>query len=369
MREVRAAARGRSVVVIGESEPQRAELMRPIKEQGFGMDMLWNDDFHHAATVAVTGRHEAYFTDYRGTAPGVDIDRQSGDIFSRGNAINGKGSRVEAMRGGSLATDLSTTSRITTRFRMQVSAGGFTFWQDRGDTVPLPRSSCSVPGHLSSFRGRNSVRRRRSTTLPIITMHSRQLVVTGRKKFLAQFRSSATPEIQALIPDPGEPRTFERSKLNHADQRKSERVHQLYQRPSPLRQNDPVLKNGATCELEGAVLAEEALVLRFFGEKKNDRLLIVNLGRDLHLDPAPEPLLAPFDGKNWSILWSSEDPRYGGYGTPPVVVTETGWMIPGHAALCSWSWSRRRESWVSVIGGWRGQGKQTTRHCSIGSGW
>src|SRR5690606_37332303 len=29
-------------------------------------DAIWNDDFHHSATVALTGRAGAYYTDYRG---------------------------------------------------------------------------------------------------------------------------------------------------------------------------------------------------------------------------------------------------------------------------------------------------------------
>jgi maltooligosyltrehalose trehalohydrolase len=64
----------------------------------------------------------------------------------------------------------------------------------------------------------------------------------------------------------------------------------------------------------------------------DDRLLVVNLGVDLVLNPAPEPLLAPPAGKEWAILWSSEDPRYGGVGTPPLETTEN-WLIPGHAAI------------------------------------
>ena len=33
---------------------------------GYGLDALWNDDFHHSAVVALTGRREAYYSDYRG---------------------------------------------------------------------------------------------------------------------------------------------------------------------------------------------------------------------------------------------------------------------------------------------------------------
>src|SRR5262249_35903555 len=43
------------------------KLVRPPAEGGFGLDGLWNDDFHHTALVALTGHNEAYYTDYLGT--------------------------------------------------------------------------------------------------------------------------------------------------------------------------------------------------------------------------------------------------------------------------------------------------------------
>ena len=42
-------------------------------------------------------------------------------------------------------------------------------------------------------------------------------------------------------------------------------------------------------------------MLRFFAPKQADRLLIVNFGPDLHLDPAPEPLLAPPERMRWDL--------------------------------------------------------------------
>ncbi len=61
-------------------------------------------------------------------------------------------------------------------------------------------------------------------------------------------------------------------------------------------------------------------------------ILLVNFGVDLHLDPAPEPLLAPPEKHCWQVLWSSEDPQYGGNGIPPLE-TEENWRIPGAAAI------------------------------------
>jgi maltooligosyltrehalose trehalohydrolase len=73
-------------------------------------------------------------------------------------------------------------------------------------------------------------------------------------------------------------------------------------------------------------------VLRFFGDGGDDRLLVVNLGRDLHLEVAPEPLLAPPAGRHWQVHWSTERPRYGGGDTPPLE-SEDDWNIPGEAAV------------------------------------
>src|SRR5262249_5974194 len=65
-RDVRAAGveAGRSTYLVAENEPQHTRLVRPAAEGGYGLDALWNDDFHHSALVALTGRNEGYYTDY-----------------------------------------------------------------------------------------------------------------------------------------------------------------------------------------------------------------------------------------------------------------------------------------------------------------
>ena len=63
-RSVRKAAGKRKTIVVAENEPQDVELIRPAERGGYGIDGLWNDDFHHSAIVALTGRNEAYYTDY-----------------------------------------------------------------------------------------------------------------------------------------------------------------------------------------------------------------------------------------------------------------------------------------------------------------
>jgi maltooligosyltrehalose trehalohydrolase len=86
------------------------------------------------------------------------------------------------------------------------------------------------------------------------------------------------------------------------------------------------------CRIDGAALTDEAWMLRFFSESGADRLLIVNLGRDLVLGPAPEPLLAPVEGHGWRLLWSSEAPAYGGAGGPAQDAAGD-WLISGQSAI------------------------------------
>jgi maltooligosyltrehalose trehalohydrolase len=66
-RAVRRAATGRRTIVIAENEPQQSKYVQAPERGGYGLDGLWNDDFHHTAMVALTGHNDAYYTDYRGS--------------------------------------------------------------------------------------------------------------------------------------------------------------------------------------------------------------------------------------------------------------------------------------------------------------
>ena len=51
--------------MVAENEVQDTTLVRA---DGYALDGLWNDDFHHSAVVAATGRNEAYYSEYLGSA-------------------------------------------------------------------------------------------------------------------------------------------------------------------------------------------------------------------------------------------------------------------------------------------------------------
>jgi maltooligosyltrehalose trehalohydrolase len=172
-----------------------------------------------------------------------------------------------------------------------------------------------------------------------------QLVRQGRLRFLQQFASLASDQSAAHVPDPTEATTFERCKLDWTERERHRQTYRLHRDLLELRRTDPVIRLQGSHGIDGAVLGQEAFVIRFFAPDGDDRLLLVNLGRDLHLSPAPEPLLAPPERrfswapvgplgshkKFWHTLWSSEHPDYGGKGIY-TLDAEENWWLPGHAA-------------------------------------
>ena len=152
----------------------------------------------------------------------------------------------------------------------------------------------------------------------------------GRREFLGQFPSMASAEIGDRLADPGDVDTFRRSVLDPGERQTHTAALALHRDLLALRREDPVLLR-RPAKIDGAVLGARAWLLRFFAED-GDRLLIVNLGPDVTLRPAPEPLVAPLEGQAWQILWSSEAPEYGGGGTPPLY--RNGYLrLPAESAL------------------------------------
>jgi maltooligosyltrehalose trehalohydrolase len=155
----------------------------------------------------------------------------------------------------------------------------------------------------------------------------------GRLEFLAQFRSATSPGMSETIAVPGAPATFESCALDHGERSQGPhaRAWALHADLLRLRGEDAVVSGRERAGFDACALDEHALVVRFFGRDGDDRLLVVNLGTELTLDVAPEPLLAPPEDARWELSWSSAHPRYGGCGAWEPE-TEGGWRIQGETA-------------------------------------
>jgi maltooligosyltrehalose trehalohydrolase len=328
----RAAAGDRRIILIAENEPQHVRLIRPLTEGGYGLDGLWNDDFHHSAYVAMTGRREAYFSDHRGSPQEFISAAKYGYLFQGQRYAWQNKSRGVRTRGVDPAVfvnfienhDQLANCGDGSRVHAQTSPGRY-----RAMTALF----ILMPGTPMLFQGQEFGA---STPFLYFADHRPELaaaVQKGRAEFVSQFASLASPEGQRRLSAPHDPRTFQRSVLDwreyesHADHR------QLHEDLLTLRRHDTAWATHEGGGVDGAVLAVEAFVLRYdAAQPQDERLLIVNLGPDLVEASFAEPLVAPPDGFSWQLRWSSEHPRYGGTGTPEVV-GPTGWRIPGHSAV------------------------------------
>ena len=342
-RAVRAAAGTRSTIVVAENEPQQSLLVLPADRGGYGIDGLWNDDFHHSAMVALSGHNEAYYTDYLGT-PQEFISAVKYGYLYQGQWYEWqkqlRGTPTRGIKPPGFVTFIQNHDQVAN------SAHG-----QRCHLISSPgcyRAMTALfllgPGTPMLFQGQEFAA---SSPFLYFADHSEELakkVAGGRKQMLSQFRSIALPEIQARLPDPADPATFIRSKLDFSDRKKHAGYYRLHCDLLALRRTEAVFRAQRPGGVDGAVLGEHAFVLRFFGEEEpsDDRLLLVNFGRDLYLRPTPEPLLAPPRRAGWEIQWSSEDPVYGGSGTA-TLDAEDNWRVLGQAAVVMRPCSRSQE--------------------------
>jgi maltooligosyltrehalose trehalohydrolase len=329
-KQTRAAAGERSIVLIAECESQLMTTVRPTEEGGWGLDGVWSDDFHHICRVAMTGRSEAYYTDYRGTA------QELLSVIKRGFVFQGQRYHWQKKPRGTVVKDEPAHA-----FVFYVQNHDQVANHLRGDRIhalaPPARYRALVtlallaPETPMLFMGQEFGA---SSPFLFFADHHSDLaakVHEGRKKFLSEFPEYATREAQEAVPDPADDSTFEQSRLDLSERIRHARIYQLHRDLLRLRREDPILSRQDRGALDGAVLGTQALVLRYSGSMDDDRLLVVNLGPDLNFIPAPEPLLAPVAGGSWVMQWSSEHPCYGG---PGIInpLTEEGWRIPAATA-------------------------------------
>ena len=328
-RNCRTAAGNRSIVLIAENESQTAKLARAPEHGGYGLDALWNDDFHHSAIVAVTGRKEAYYSDYLG-AP-----QELLSAAKRGYLFQGQFYSWQKKPRGTPALDLKPAAMVNyIQNHDQIANSGRGLRLDKltspGRFRAITAFTLLIPGTPMLFQGQEF-----GASAPFLFFadHHPQLakaVRSGRAEFLSQWRSLSTGTL--ALADPCSPETFGICKLDHSERDRNLEITRLHGDLLRLRREDSAFRRQDR-HLDGAVLGPEALVLRFFGNTPHsDRLLVMNLGRDLNLPSTPEPLLAPPEDCAWQILWSSGDPRYGGDGTAPLE-SEGNWTIPGHATV------------------------------------
>ncbi|MBE2283865.1 MAG: malto-oligosyltrehalose trehalohydrolase [Prosthecobacter sp.] len=189
-RRAREAAGGRGIFVVAENEPQHAKLLRSPERGGHGIDALWNDDFHHAAVVAMTGRNEAYYSDYHGSPQEFISAAKWGFLFQ------GQRYKWQRARRGTPTLDLESENFVN--FLQNHDQIANSLWGRRVHTLTSAAKFRALtallllgPNTPMLFQGQEFAS---SSPFLYFADHNPELaalVAQGRAKFLEQFPSAS----------------------------------------------------------------------------------------------------------------------------------------------------------------------------------
>ena len=332
-RDARAAAGRRRVLLVAENEPQDTKVVRPVEEGGYGLDMLLNDDFHHSAVAALAGIREGYYSQHFGTAQELVSAVKYGFLY-QGQWYPWQGKRRGTPTRG--VPRSAFVHFLENHDQVSNSASGKRLHQltSPGAWRAMVALTLLGPETPYLFQGQEF-----ASSAPFLYFADQPadlaaLTWKGRLEFLKQFRNVSSPEMLAVMPLPSDEETFRRCRLRWDELEGNHEALALHRDLLRIRSEDAPFTSAPDLGIDGAAVSTHAFVLRAFGptpDGSGDRLLLVNLGADLFLAPAPEPLLAPPTRDGWKLRWSSESPRYGGRGTPPI--EGEAWNLPGGCAL------------------------------------
>jgi maltooligosyltrehalose trehalohydrolase len=307
--ELAAAARreartsGRPVHLIAESHDNDRRLVLPGPD-GFGLDAVWSDDFHHALHARLTGEQVGYYADFpggrgleraiaegftfqgepsaywgwpRGT-PSADLE---GDCFVISVQNHDHvGNRPGSQRLSTLLTP--DASRLAAALLFATPAIPLLFMgEEYGETAPFPFFTSFLEPRLNAA------------------------VRQGRQREFERFGWRTT------IDDPADPATFERARMRHALARApGHREWRAYYRAwLTLRRHHPAL--GAMGKRRTRVeKVHDILMLARQAATGELVMLIANLSAIAQ--PLPPVAAAA------RVLLDSADPRYGGSGGEPL---------------------------------------------------
>ena len=243
----------------------------------------------------MTGRAEAYYSDYAGTPQELISAVKRGYLY-QGQLLRVAAEAARDTRGGPRADVLR---ELHPEPRPDRELAG-------GQARPPADQPRPIPGHDGApaagarharccSRARSSPRRAPSSSSPIFRPNSPSWCGRVAPSSWRSFRAS--PDPRPRQPWPIRPTASPSSARSSTSRSASATAaaYALHVDLLRLRKEDPVFREQGAGGVDGAVLGTEALVLRFFGAglDPEDRLLCVNLGRDLDLAGVAEPLLAP----------------------------------------------------------------------------
>jgi maltooligosyltrehalose trehalohydrolase len=237
---------GRPLSLIAESDLNDARLITPRDQGGYGLTAQWDDDIHHAIHTAVSGERQGYYADFGANSDSMAVLAQT---LRHGFFHAGTYSSFRRRRHG---RPLDTARIPATRLL------AYTCTHDQvGNRALGDRPSQNLTGGQLAIKAALALGSPytamlfmgeewgTSTPFQFFSSHPEpelaRATAEGRKSEFAEhgWDGSSVPD----IPDPQDPQTFQRSKLNWEEVGAGEhvRLHRIYRDLIALRHNEPDL--------------------------------------------------------------------------------------------------------------------------------
>jgi maltooligosyltrehalose trehalohydrolase len=255
----------RPVYLIAESDRNDAKVVEGSEVGGWGLDASWNDDFHHALHVLMTGERNGYYEDYSGVE---DLAR----AFRDGFIYAGQYSTFRQKRHGTSTHDLHGEHFVV--FSQDHDQIGNRMLADRySQTMSLEKLKLAAAVVLLSpyvpmlFMGEEYGE---PAPFQYFVSHEDkgliEAVRKGREEEFARFQWATK------LPDPQAEDTFLRSKMNWELQNggKYKIIREFYRELLDLRAGIPALSELSKNDQEVVAFAEQTtlFIRRWSGESQ-----------------------------------------------------------------------------------------------------
>ncbi|HET6795270.1 MAG TPA: DUF3459 domain-containing protein, partial [Acidimicrobiales bacterium] len=203
-----AAASGRRMYLIAESDLNDPRLVTPRAAGGYGVDSQWSDDFHHALHALLTGERSGYYEDF-GTAGDLCRALSGAFVYDGRYSVHRRrrhGRPVVGLPGWSFLGYLQNHDQVGNRAMGERSAALMSTGRLKV-AAALVLTSPFVP---MLFQGEEWAA---SSPFQYFTDHPDpelgRAVSEGRRREFAAFGWKPDE-----VPDPQDPATFDRSRLD-----------------------------------------------------------------------------------------------------------------------------------------------------------
>ncbi|KUI34043.1 malto-oligosyltrehalose trehalohydrolase [Mycobacterium sp. IS-1590] len=232
-----AAELGRPLSLIAESDLNDPRLITPRDKGGLGMTAQWDDDIHHAIHSAVSGEQQGYYNDF-GTVEALATTLKNGyyhagTYSSFRHRRHGRPLDTATIPGTRLLAYTLTHDQVGNRAVGDRPSQNLTF----GQLAVKAALALASPYTAMLFMGEEWGS---SSPFQFFSSHPEpelaRATAEGRKREFAEHGWDADE-----IPDPQDPETFLRSKLNwdEIDEGDHGRLRRVYRELIALRHNEP----------------------------------------------------------------------------------------------------------------------------------